>query len=519
MHKWLTHPAMIYLSLVLAFFLNLWGLPLFDVDEGAFSEATREMLASGNFAATYLDGLPRYDKPIFSYWCQAISASMFGINEFSLRLPSAIAACLWMWACYCFIREQNDKHSAVLVVLVMCHTLWIGLIGRAAIADAWLNLFLSLCMFDIWRYWQQPRQTVIVRVFVWMGLGVLTKGPVAILIPLLTSGIFFISKGQGRLWLLAIFNPLGWAAVLLVLSPWLYLVYQDQGLAFFQGFLIDHNLNRFQHTKEGHGGQLYYYFLVLPLILLPFSGALVGTIKRVKLLWQSPLDQFLMLWFLIVFALVSVSQTQLPHYVVYGVTGLLLVMVRHRQVVFQPWSAWLPVLFWLLMLALPQIVMTVANNTHHAYEKALLSRTADIFSTEYYLLCALCLVFALFLASRSKWPALTRLVFLGALQSLFVFNVLLVRVAELQQVPVKEAAIFARSYPADAVVSFKINMPSFSVYRQHITPEREALPGDLIFTRADRFEQLQHAFPNESLTIVFSKGGILLVERPHASNS
>src|SRR5690242_20974608 len=84
------------------FFWNLGAAPLVDVDEGAFSEATREMLARGDFITTYLNGELRFDKPIFTYWMQAIPVSIFGPVEWAFRLPSALAACLWTWLLYRF---------------------------------------------------------------------------------------------------------------------------------------------------------------------------------------------------------------------------------------------------------------------------------------------------------------------------------------------------------------------------------------------------------------------------------
>lgn len=75
---------------------RLGDVPLFDVDEGAFSEATRELLASGDWGHTTLNGEPRWDKPILTYWLQALSVRAFGLGEFALRLPSVLAA--WGWA-------------------------------------------------------------------------------------------------------------------------------------------------------------------------------------------------------------------------------------------------------------------------------------------------------------------------------------------------------------------------------------------------------------------------------------
>ncbi|BBP44706.1 glycosyl hydrolase [Thiosulfatimonas sediminis] len=505
--------GMIALTLFFAFYANLWGVPLFDLDEGAFSEATREMLASGNFAATYLDGVPRFDKPIFSYWMQALSVSTFGINEFAFRLPSAVAATLWVLATYQFAKQQWNPTTGIYAALFMATTLWVAGIGRAAIADAWLNLFIALTLFDMWRYRQNPNQTLLLRVYFWMALGLLTKGPVAIAIPFLSSAIFFIWGGQWRLWLSAIFNPLGWLVLALTVSPWLYLVYQDQGIDFFKGFILDHNLQRFSDTREGHGGNYFYYFLVLPLIIMPFSGLLFSAIRHAKSLLKDDLNRYLLIWFAVVFALVSYSQTQLPHYVMYGVTGLILVFAANREkLAVARWHLWLAFAFLILLAALPWIIAIAVENTHRAYEKALLAQYQTVFSWDYYVAAGALLIVAVGVILQKNWPVANRLIVIGLAQTIFVFHFVIEVAADLQQQPVKNAAAYATQHSDKKVVTFGIKMPSFSVYRQKITPRDRPQAGNLVFTRIDQLEHLQQTYPQFNSQVVFQEGGILLVE-------
>ena len=88
-------------TLLISFFLLLGHAPLFDVDEGAFSQATLEMFQRGDFLSTYLNGQPRYDKPILIYWLQALSVAIFGVNEFAFRFPSALCATRASLVRYC----------------------------------------------------------------------------------------------------------------------------------------------------------------------------------------------------------------------------------------------------------------------------------------------------------------------------------------------------------------------------------------------------------------------------------
>src|SRR3954447_10359888 len=103
--QWLA--ALAVLAVALSFFLALGRAPLFDVDEGAFSQATMEMFQRGDFLSTYLNGIPRYDKPILVYWLQAACVLVLGPTEWAFRLPSAICGALWCGLIFGFARKVS----------------------------------------------------------------------------------------------------------------------------------------------------------------------------------------------------------------------------------------------------------------------------------------------------------------------------------------------------------------------------------------------------------------------------
>ncbi|WP_440903821.1 ArnT family glycosyltransferase [Catenovulum sp. SX2] len=503
-------PTTLAIFLAVGFILNVWGVPLFDVDEGAFSEATREMLTSGIWSATYLDGQPRYDKPILTYWFQALFVKAFGLNEFALRMHSVISALLWAAAIFYFCQQFISRKSAFVATLIFSSTLWITLIGRAATADALLNLFIALTFFDIYRYAQSQNKWHCYRAWLWLSLGVLTKGPVAIAIPGAASLIWFVSNKQFNLWLKAIFNPVGWLILLAVVSPWLYMVWLEQGSGFFHGFLVEHNLKRFTDTKEGHGGQWYYYIYVLPLILLPFSGGLFKQISLSKSLIKDPLDRLLVIWFVVVFILVSFSQTQLPHYVLYGVTPVIILMAKYRNSLLAgKWQLLFPMLFCLIQFVLIYIAPDLANNNNH-YQQQMLANADKVFNNSYLfnsILLSLLLLTLIILPAKS-WQKLVSFAFC---QSVFCYLVLLPAIAQIQQQPIKQAALFAKEIKQE-FVAYKMHMPSFSVYREQITHRREVTAGDYVYTRADRISQLEEKFGAEAVDIFYQQGGIVLAQ-------
>ena len=508
----LTSPWLLVFAALLSFYLNIWGFPLFDVDEGAFSEATREMIDSGNYAATYLNGKPRYDKPILSYWAQAASILTFGQSEFAFRLPSAIAATLWMLALFRFVRSQLDKETAYVAALVFSQTLIVTVIGKAATADAILNLFLALTFLDMYRYSVDQRRSLLLRVYLWMGLGFLTKGPVAVVLPFICSAVFYISFGRLREWLRAIVNPAGWLVFLVVAVPWYVVVYLDQGTAFFEGFIFKHNVGRFTNTMEGHGGNLLYYVFLLPVIMLPFTGWLAGIILHIKQMLKDPLDRYLWIWFAVVFIIFSFSQTQLPHYLLYGLTPLFILLAKHRNLLRQRWLAYAPVLlFFMLLISLPYLIKLAQSREHQAGVTDMLQQASLIFNHYYFIgVLALVILLCIILFSARKLQPWQGLILCGFLQTLLLSITLIPGFGKLQQVHVKEAAAIARSLDAP-VVSYHTYKPSFSVYRRAITPEEKPVAGDLVFMRSDRLEQFANEYAGLPQQILYKKGGIVLI--------
>jgi 4-amino-4-deoxy-L-arabinose transferase-like glycosyltransferase len=499
------------LALWLGLFWQLGSVPLFDLDEGAFTEATREMLESGNFITPHKDGEPRYDKPVFIYWLQAASVSLLAFDEFALRLPSALAATAWILAVWGFVRRQLDTATAWAAALVMTLTLEVSLIGRAATADAVLNLFLTLALLEIYRWQQEPDRWTLARVYLWLGLGFLTKGPVAVFFPVLVSFLFMLSRRSLGDWWRALWFPWGWLLFLAITLPWYLAIYFDTGPGFFQSFFLRHNLERFSGTLHGHAGFPGYYFAILPVILLPFTGWFLRLLPLARTLWGDPLDRFLLIWFGAVFIFFSFSGTKLPHYLLYGAVPLFILMARQRELMTNRWLAFAPPLVWFaLLLLLPDVLDRADTLARGVHQAALFEEGRRVLDGGYRLAAALVLVASLGLALWRRLPAWQGLILTGFLQALLVWGMLAPRVAEVLQQPVKEAALLARELGRPTLV-FRTNMPSFSVYRQAITPNREAVAGDLVFLRRDKLERFATARPDLATEILYQRGQIALI--------
>jgi 4-amino-4-deoxy-L-arabinose transferase-like glycosyltransferase len=493
-------------AIALSFFLNLHALPLFDVDEGAFSEATREMFERGDFISTYLNGVPRYDKPILVYWFQAAAVTVFGVNEFAFRLPSALAASAWVLAVGWFVgrlRGAVDGYRAA-IVTALCFS--VSVIGKAATADALLNLWLVLALLFTFLHWREQRKRDLYAAFACIGLGVLTKGPIALLVPGAVGALFFGLRGQWRAALRMAFNPVGLAICVAIFLPWYVLQYHGQGQAFIDGFFLKHNVERFSGPMEQHGGSLFYYVPVVLLAVLPFSGAIPTLVARWRELWRDEFMQYCVLWFGFVFVFFSLSGTKLPHYMNYGITPAAILIALHLDKL--RWRAGVvavPLLVFVALWFVPDALQHAAAGERDAYWGEVMRAMAGELGTAYRAGVALVAVALVALLVARRVPVESALIATGMALAVAVSAGLMPALSDALQRPVKEAAAQLAGRP-ETVVMWHVNFPSFSVYRQHVTPRRRPERDEVVLTKDRYLTELQ------VVEVLYRKNGLVLAK-------
>ena len=385
----LAHYALLAVAVLGCFFLGIGGFPLFDLDEGAFSEATREMLASGNYLSTTLNGEPRYDKPILIYWLQAASASLFGINEFAFRLPSALAGSGWVIFTYLFVRRAASDRQALAAGIITASALAVSIIVKVATADALLNLLISATLFSAYLFLRFHERKYLYLTFVAMGLGFLTKGPVAVIIPGVVTFLYSALRKDLRGWLALALNGRGIALFFAIAAPWYVTQYLVEGDGFFRGFFLKHNVDRFSAPMESHGGSYFYYVPVLLLSVLPYTTVLLKAFSQWRRIIKDDLQLFLLLWFATVFVIFSFSATKLPHYLIYGYSGVFILMAAYLDELRSRLLAFLPLLLLLaVLLFLPSVIEAAIPHINKPYYREMLCRHPAIL--EYRVLPLLC---------------------------------------------------------------------------------------------------------------------------------
>jgi 4-amino-4-deoxy-L-arabinose transferase-like glycosyltransferase len=256
------------------YFLRLWAFPLFDVDEPRYAEAAREMIESNNWITPYFNYEVRFDKPVFFYWLIAISYKIFGVSEFAARLPSAIMASLIVFAVFFFGRHFiNRKYGFISALVTVSAIEMIGL-ARMSITDMTLSAFITFMLMTgfIAAHTPEPNKKYWWYAFyIFMGLGALTKGPVAPAMAVIVLGPYFLLTGKFIEVLKTCRLLTGFLLFLLVAAPWYILVIMENGQAYIDQFFLTDNLKRFTSTVSGHKGPIYFFLIVVAVGFIPWS--------------------------------------------------------------------------------------------------------------------------------------------------------------------------------------------------------------------------------------------------------
>lgn len=470
-----------------ALLLPIGNVPLFDLDEGAFSEATREMLLNKNFLTTYLNGELRFDKPILIYWFQALSVSIFGLNEFALRIPSVIFSLLWLSAIYLFTNRYFNEKTALYTSIIFLSSLQINIITKAATADALLNMFIVLSMFSFYNYFKTKNINYLYYTFTFIGFGVLTKGPIAILVPLACTLIFLLIKKEFLFWIKSVFNIKGLLIFLVIALPWYILEYLDQGQLFIDGFFLKHNLSRFNSTFEGHSGTYFYFIPVLVFGLLPFSTLVIKTLTKIKTYLNNDINLFLFIWFIFVFIFFSFSNTKLPHYIIYGYTPLFILMgivfneylKQENKKVFL--VLFLPLLFFLtIFLFLPNLLQMIPIKDK--FVNSIEDEIIEVLDIYFQVKLCILIILTLFIYKIKLIKLENKFLLISFIFVISVNYIIVPVVGKIQQEPIKNIALYAKENKLK-INMYKMNNPSFNLYSQSLVKKGAPKKGEYILTK------------------------------------
>jgi 4-amino-4-deoxy-L-arabinose transferase-like glycosyltransferase len=308
------------------FFIPFLGrVHLFDWDEINFAECSREMIKMHDYSRVYINFKPFWEKPPMYFWMQSTAMKIFGVGEFASRLPNALCGIATLIVVFLCGTKIYDKKFGVLWALAYGGSLFPNMYFKSGIIDPWFNLFtfLSLYYFILY-HWKrngfdkEGLQKKPIYYVLWsgifMGLAILTKGQVALMVFLLSLGVYFIYN-RFRFY----FN--WWHAILFLIiasavtCTWYGYETLKNGPWFIEEFL-KYQYRLFTTHDAGQKGFWGYHYVVL--LIGCFPASLLAIPSFFKNNYSSRFDKDFKKWMLILFWVVTILftivQSRIIHY-------------------------------------------------------------------------------------------------------------------------------------------------------------------------------------------------------------
>jgi 4-amino-4-deoxy-L-arabinose transferase-like glycosyltransferase len=349
-HHYRTYLTWLLCLLCLAvLFVNLGSADLFEPDEGRNAEKAREILLLNDWVTPHENFLPVLDKPMFFYWLVAFAYKIFGISEWSARLPSALSALGCLFLVYRFARQRWGLWEAMWSVLILLTSVEFFLLGRVSIPDMTLTFCITLALSSFYSAIHAENEKT-KKFHCWLmygalAAGTLIKGLIGLVIPGLVFFIYLLVTKRGtalrRLHLFA-----GTLIFLLIVAPW-YLWVDARNPGYLSYYFWREHFSRYLTEEFERDASGFYFLFVLAVGFLPWTVWLPWVAKDAC----QKLDDkklFLILWIVLPLLFFSLSNSQLPHYVLLiypplaTLSGQMIAAHFNQPTSKKPWLFYLP---------------------------------------------------------------------------------------------------------------------------------------------------------------------------------
>jgi 4-amino-4-deoxy-L-arabinose transferase-like glycosyltransferase len=288
------------------------------------------MYKQGNWITPTLEGKPWLEKPPLYYWLTIPMYAVFGVSEKAARIGPAVCALTAGLAIFWLGATLWSRLAGVLGAAILLTSFGFAGFGRSASTDMPFTCFFTLAMAVLAAATEKSIGPKVLGAYVFLGLAILGKGPVAIILAIGIVIIFWLlTELSGTLRRFHIVP--GLMLSMAVSVPWFWLAFKQNGFAFIATFFINHNLARFVTDIHHHSQPFYYYLPVLLALIFPWSGWLIlaaqspiGVLRR----WREwhPSAVFLACWFLIPILFFSISDSKLAGYILPSFPPLALIL-------------------------------------------------------------------------------------------------------------------------------------------------------------------------------------------------
>lgn len=319
-------------------------LDVMDVDASQYASISMEMLQNGSWLEVHHRGADYLDKPPLLFWLSAGSFALFGIGNWTYKLPSLLAALLAAWSVYRFCLLYYTHKASRQAAFMLLSALGLIVICNDVRTDTLLLGATTCAIWQLAEYLKHERLRYLFGGFFCIGLAMLAKGPIGLVVTGFGVGTHLLLSGQWR----AIFKwqwLLGLLVTALVLAPMCWglwrqfdlhpekLVNERHGVSGLYFFFWEQSFGRVTGENVWHNDASAFYFLHVYLwAFLPWCLLLPGAFwqqgknaverqfktatGQQKNRYRLGLVEYISLGaFTLSFIALSTSQYKLPHYI------------------------------------------------------------------------------------------------------------------------------------------------------------------------------------------------------------
>jgi len=456
---------LLLVAAVPVFLVALGANSIWDANEAFYVETPRQMVLSGDYVNPSFSGEPRFNKPVLSYWLVAGAYRLLGESVAVERLVIAFAAIGTLVATVAVGRAAGSGLTGVIAALLLATAPRFVFFSRRILIDVLVTMCMTaaLACFATAERWPERRRWYLWLMYLAIGCGVLTKGPVALVLP--AAAIFLWLASERKLADITSLQILpGLLIVAAVVLPWYALIYRAHGWEYIRHFFIDENLGRLQSPLTTARSADFFVRVLLGDILLPWAP-----LVAVPLLtsWRrepeeapgAPMRRLLWWWVVVIVVAFSFSASKEDLYILPAIPAAAVLIAdillrtawgeAHRGVSY-------------VLVAIAVLCLAMAGVVYEWFTEG-----------PYAVAGALSMAILLALTGALTFVSLWRRMFSAACLTLasgfILFNYLFVATAlpdleRLKPVPALASVINDRGGPAASLGFFNMDLPSFVYY-------------------------------------------------------
>ncbi len=464
---------------ILPYFIDLGGSSIWDANEAFYVETPREMLQRGDFISPTFNYQPRLNKPVLSYWIVAGFYKVFGVSVGVQRFPIALAAVTMILAALLLAYAAGNIEAGLWGAAGLAVAPRLVMFGRRIFIDIYISMFmaLTLAFFALAERYPARRRLFLLLMYASVGLGVLTKGPVAVVLPALVFGTYLLIHRELKR-VTEMMIPVGLILVLAIVVPWYAALYHRYGWTYITSFIVGENIARY---TEGYGVEqrrgLSFYLPVVFSDSFPWSLCLFGAAGLWLADWRMRIRRgavstdpgfrirtLLWLWILVIVLFFTFSAGKQDLYIfpiVPAVAALAGLFIARQD---QPGTPALPRTLRTTAAAIGLLLAVAGAGTFYIFEtvgKVYALQGAAFVGAAATVGGAIALSLAL--ANRARGALAIVLLSLITLNWVFVIRVL-PSFERYKPVPPLSAAIQSRFAEGDVVAHYNVALPSMVYY-------------------------------------------------------